>query len=210
MIGAGQFAALMALEEIGSRRSFDREAHLYAEGDASDCWFKVLSGTVRVSKMLADGRRHVAGFCYAGDWFGLDNTVERLFSAESVGEVVVMRFSRRATERLLDDNPQLARHLYDITMRDLTQAQVRMLLLGRMTAPERVASFLLELSRRRDARRLVPVPMSRTDIADYLGLTIETVCRVLSTFKRGGLIAVPSAHTIELRDRAALAAVCDA
>jgi CRP/FNR family nitrogen fixation transcriptional regulator len=85
-----------------------------------------------------------------------------------------------------------------------------MLLLGRMTAPERVASFLLEISDRRNAGRAVELPMSCTDIADYLGLTIETVCRVLSGFKRDGVIAIPTAHRIELSDRAALEAIGEA
>jgi CRP/FNR family nitrogen fixation transcriptional regulator len=97
-----------------------------------------------------------------------------------------------------------------MALHDLAGAQGRMLLLGRMTASERVASFLLELCERRDATHAVDVPMSRNDIADYLGLTIETVCRVLSGFKRAGAIAIPSPHRIELRLREALKAVCDA
>ena len=97
-----------------------------------------------------------------------------------------------------------------MTLRDLANAQTRMLLLGRMTAAERVASFLLEISERRDARRAIDLTMSRNDIADYLGLTIETVCRVLSMFKRDGMIAIPNPHRIEVRDRAMLEAVGDA
>lgn len=79
-----------------------------------------------------------------------------------------------------------------------------------MTAPERVSSFLLELSERRDTPHAVEVPMSRMDIADYLGLTIETVCRILSSFKRDGMIGIPAPHRIELRDREGLMALCDA
>lgn len=206
---SGQLAALVALERIGARRSYARDDEIYAEGDAADCWFMVVSGTVRVCKLLADGRRHIAEFCYAGDCFGLDSAADRLFSAEAVGDAVLMRYSRRNTERLIDDQPALARRLCDITMRDLAHAQTRMLLLGRMTAPERVASFLLELSERYDAPRALEVPMSRSDIADYLGLTIETVCRVLSAFKRNGAIAFSHPHHIELRDREALAAICE-
>jgi CRP-like cAMP-binding protein len=207
---SGQLDALLALERIGARRSFARDAEIYAEGDGSDNWYKVVSGTVRLCKLLADGRRHIAEFCFAGDCFGLDGTKEHGFSAEAVGDVVVMRYPRRATERLIDETPQLARHLCDMTLQDLAQAQMRMLLLGRMTAAERVASFLLELSERRDARRILDVPMSRNDIADYLGLTIETVCRVLSSFKRDGTIAIPNPHRIELRNHDALEAVGDA
>ena len=207
---AGALDALVALERIGTRRSFTRDDEIYAEGDISDSWYRVVSGAVRICKLLPDGRRHIAEFCFAGDCFGLDTGKERGFSAEAIGDVVLVRYSVRATERLIDETPQLARRLRDMTLRDLAQAQSHMLLLGRMTAPERVASFLLELSERRDARRALDLPMSRVDIADYLGLTIETVCRTLSAYKRAGTIAIPTPHRIELRDRAALAAACEA
>ena len=207
---SGLLDGLVALERIGHRRSFARDAEIYAEGDASDCWYRVVTGTVRMSKLLADGRRHIAEFCFGGDCFGFDNAIERVFSAEAVGEVIVMRYPRRATERIIDEHPQLARRLCDMTLHGLAHAQSRMLLLGRMTASERVANFLLEMSERRDQRRAIDLPMSRNDIADYLGLTIETVCRVLSAFRRGGTIVIPSPHRIELRDRGALESFGDA
>lgn len=207
---SGQLDTLVAFERIGSRRSFARGAEIFAEGDAADCWYKVVSGTVRLSKLMADGRRYIPEFYFAGDCFGLDNLPERLFSAEAVDDVILMRYPRRATERLIDDDPQLARGLRDMTLCDLANAQIRMLLLGRMSAPERVATFLLDMFERRDATRALDLPMSRTDIADYLGLTIETVCRVLSIFKREGAIDIPNPHRIELRDRAALAAIGEA
>jgi CRP/FNR family transcriptional regulator, nitrogen fixation regulation protein len=206
----GMLSALVAFERIGSRRSFQRNEEIFAEGDPADCWFKVVSGAVRLSKLMADGRRHIAEFYFAGDCFGLDNLPERLFSAEAVGEVVVMRYPRRATERLIDEEPHLARSLRDMTLQDLANAQIRMLMLGRMSAPERVATFLLDMFERRDATRGLDLPMSRNDIADYLGLTIETVCRVLSAFKRNGVIDIPNPHRIELKDRAALVAIGEA
>ncbi len=207
---SGQLDALLALEQIGGRRSFTRDQEIYAEGNPSDCWYQVVSGTVRICKLLADGRRHIAEFCFGGDCFGLDTASERGFSAEAVGDVVAVRYSRRATERLIDENAQLARRLCDMTLRDLAHAQTHMMVLGRMTAPERVASFLLELSERREARSALDVPMSRNDIADYLGLTIETVCRVLSAFKRAGAIAISNPHRIDLCDRDALTSLCEA
>jgi len=207
---SGQLDALIALENIGARRSVANDAEIYAEGDPGDCWYRVISGTVRISKLLADGRRHIIEFCFAGDCFGLSDVGEHVFSAEAIGEVILMRYPRRATERLIDEHPQLARGLCDMTLRDLAHAQTRMLLLARMTAAERVANFLLEMSDRRDARRTLDLSMSRNDIADYLGLTIETVCRVLSALKRDDAIAIPTPHRIEIRDRAALAALSDA
>jgi CRP/FNR family nitrogen fixation transcriptional regulator len=207
---SGRLDALVALERIGTRRQFSRNEEIYAEGHSTECWFRIVSGTVRICKLLTDGRRHIAEFHYAGESFGFDNAPERLFSAEAVGDVILMRYPRRATEQLCDELPSLARSLRDMALRDLASAQSRMLLLGRMTAPERVASFLLELCERREATRALDVPMSRNDIADYLGLTIETVCRVLSSFKRAGAIAIPNPHRIELRSRDALEALCDA
>jgi len=121
-----------------------------------------------------------------------------------------MRYRRNATEQLIDQNPALARLLRDTMLRDLTNAHGHMLLLGRMTASERVAAFLLEMFERRDRMKILDLPMSRNDIADYLGLTIETVCRVLSIFKRDGAIAIPNPHRIELRDRRALEAISEA
>lgn len=207
---SGLIETLVGFEGIGSRRSFARHEEIFAEGDPGDCWYKVIAGTVRLCKLLADGRRYIAEFYFGGDCFGLENVPERLFSAEAVGEVIVMRYPRRATERLIDENPGLARCLRDMTLRDLANAQIRMLMLGRMSAPERVATFLLDMFERRDAGRALDLPMSRNDIADYLGLTIETVCRVMSAFKRGGAIDIPNPHRIELRNRAALAAIGEA
>ena len=202
--------AFAPLEQIGTRRSFTRDDAIYTDSDPSDCWYNVISGAVRICKLLADGRRHIAEFCFPGDWFGLPASGVRIASAEAVGEVVVMRYPQRASDQLIDENPRLVRGLYDRTLRELTHAQTHMLLLGRMTAAERVASFLLEISERQDARHALDLPMSRNDIADYLGLTIETVCRVLSGFRRNGIIAIPMPYRIELRDREVLEALCEA
>jgi CRP/FNR family transcriptional regulator, nitrogen fixation regulation protein len=210
VVQSGPLEVLVALEQIGARRSFSRDDEIYAEGDRPDCWYKVVSGTVRICKLMADGRRHIADFHYAGDCFGLDPVGDRLNSAEAVDDVTVMRFPRAATERLIDQRPELSRRLCDMTLRDLAHAQTRTLLLGRMTASERVANFLLELAERHDAHGVVDVPMSRTDIADYLGLTTETVCRALCALKRDGTIAIPDTHRIALCDRGALEAVGDA
>ena len=207
---AGAIDDLLALERIGTRRSFVRDEEIYAEGDFSDSWYRVISGTVRICKLLPDGRRHIAEFCFAGDCFGLDSGGERGFSAEAVGDLVLMRFPLRATDRLIDENPRLARRICEMTLRDLAHAQSRMLLLGRMTATERVANFLLEMSERRETHRMLELPMSRIDIADYLGLTIETVCRTLSAFKRAGVIGIADAHHVEFCNRDALAAACEA
>jgi CRP-like cAMP-binding protein len=172
--------------------------------------YKVASGTVRICKLLADGRRHIAEFCFGGDCFGVDSTSERRYSAEAVDDVVIMRYRRRATEQLLDQTPGVARLLREAMLRDLANAHGPILLLGRMTAAERVAAFLLEMFERRDRTKALDLPMSRSDIADYLGLTIETVWRILSLFRRESIIAIPNPHRIELLDRGALEALGEA
>ena len=121
-----------------------------------------------------------------------------------------MRYPQRAADRLIDETPRLAREMYDRTLRELTQTQTHTLVLSRMTASERLASFLLELAERRDTPRAVDLPMSRYDIADYLGLTMETVCRTFSAFKRDALIALPTPQRVELRDRQTLESLCEA
>lgn len=204
---AGTLDALIAFEEIGMRRTFARNEEIFGEGDRADGWYKVISGTVRMCRLLADGRRHIAEFYFSGDCFGYDNRSERLLSAEAVGDVIVMRYPRAATERLINNNTTLFRSLNDMTLRDLAKAQFRMLLLGRMNAAEKVASFLLDMFERRYATRALHLTMSRNDIADYLGLKLETVCRVMSMFKREGLIRLPTPQHIELRDRDALEAI---
>jgi CRP/FNR family nitrogen fixation transcriptional regulator len=205
---SGQLDQLIALEQIGTRLSYPRNHEIYGQGEQCGFWYKVVSGSVRVSKLLADGRRQIVEFCFSDDAFGLESGEERAFSAEALSDVVVMRYSRSATERLNDEDPAVARGLREMTLRSLAAAQDRLLLLGRMTASERVASFLLELSERNDGASRVELPMSRCDIGDYLGITIETVCRALSDLKRRGIIAI-QAHLIELCDRDALEAIAE-
>jgi CRP/FNR family transcriptional regulator, nitrogen fixation regulation protein len=201
---SGQLDALVALERIGTRLRFSRNQEIYGQGQSGG--YMVVSGTVRVSKLRTDGRRHIAEFCFSGDAFGIENAAEHNFSAEAVEDVTVMRYPRAATERLIEEIPAVARLFRDMTLKSLAAAQGRLLILGRMTAIERVVSFLLELSERNDDEKHVELPMCRCDIGDYLGLTIETVCRVLSDLKRRGVIEV-SPHSITLLDRFALEAI---
>lgn len=206
VVRSGQLDALIALERIGTRLRLSRNQEIYGQGESGGFWYKVISGTVRISKLRADGRRHIAEFCFSGDAFGLENAAERNFSAEAVEDVTVMRYPRAATERLIEENPAVARLFHDMTLKSLAAAQGRLLTLGRMTACERVVSFLLELSERNDDEKHVELPMCRCDIGDYLGLTIETVCRVLSDLKRRGVIEVLP-HSVTLLDRFALQAI---
>ena len=193
----GQFSAV--LDQIGNQRRFKRNGEIYSEGEIANCWFKVMSGAVRTTKIFEDGRRHIGQFYFEGDFFGFDKSNERIFSAEAVCDSTVMRYPRGSSERLLDTDPELARGLREMLLNDMLNAQTRMLLLGRMNALERVTTFLIDHCRRRKGSRMVELPMSRIDIADYLGLTTETVCRVLSSLKREGAIGIPTPHRVELR-----------
>jgi CRP/FNR family nitrogen fixation transcriptional regulator len=176
---------LIALDRVGMRLHFSRDGEIYAQGDSERAWYKVVSGVVRISKLRADGRRHIAAFVFSGEAFGLERAGERGFSAEAVGEVVVMRYPWAATKRLIEENPAVAQYLCDMAQKSLAAMQDRLTLLGHVSACERVASFLLELFERADCEH-IELAMSRCDIGDYLGLTTETVCRALSDFKRRG------------------------
>ena len=154
---------------------------------------------------MEDGRRQVSEFLLAGDLFGFDVLETHDFAAEAVSDVVLRRYPRRTVEALSESNLTLARRLRDLTAMSLRVAHGRLILLGRKTASERLASFLLEMAERLPGRtdRMVDLPMSRTDMADHLGLTIETVCRVLGHLRREGTIAIERT-CVEIRDRVAL------
>jgi CRP-like cAMP-binding protein len=205
-VRSGQLDAFIALERTGTRLQFSRNQEIYGQGEGVGFWYKVIAGTVRITKLRSDGRRHITEFCFSGDAFGLEGAAERDFSAEAVEDATVMRYPRSATEKLIDANPAVARLIRDMTLKTLAAAQGRLALLGRMTACERVVSFLLELSERNDDEKHVELVMGRCDIADYLGLTVETVCRVLSDLKRRGVIEV-CPHSVTLLDRFTLKAI---
>jgi CRP/FNR family nitrogen fixation transcriptional regulator len=174
-----------ALSRFGCHRRFPRNKEIYAEDDPADCWFMVVSGTVRICKVLGGRRRHITEFCYPDDSFGLESGARRLYSAEAVSELVVMRYPRRATEQLIADEPHLARALCEMTLRDLAHAQNRIWVLGSMHAPERVARFLVDLSEHR-----------------RYGAYLKYRCRVTTS-------PIIWASEIELRNRDALAALCE-
>jgi CRP/FNR family transcriptional regulator, nitrogen fixation regulation protein len=195
------------LEQFGSTVTVGREHEIYGQGDtARYCW-RILSGCVRTVKLLEDGRRQVGEFLFAGDIFGLDDLAIHDFAAEAVTDVKMRRYPRRTVDALAESSASLAHSLHALILNNLHAAHERMILLGRKTATEKLASFLLEMDRRSvtPGRVMVDLPMSRTDIADHLGLTVETVCRVLAHLKRDGTLGISRAG-IELYDRRCL---CD-
>jgi CRP/FNR family transcriptional regulator len=168
------------------------------EGDPIQHYFRIISGTVRLYKAIADGRRQVLGFLGEGQCFGLTGLAHHTYSAEALSPTTMVRYSRQTVEAAIETNPGIAQALFRQACAELDQAQQQMLLLGRKSACEKIASFLLSL-RGRTRADVVHLPMSRQDMADYLGLTIETVSRTMSRFRRLGLIGLIGRRHVALR-----------
>ncbi len=204
----GRLAELAVVSEVQPGQTF------IEEGDPADSFFNLTAGSAKLFKLMADGRRQITGFVGRGHFLGLAVSATYAFSAEAIEPVRLCRFSRSRLFRLLGEFPALERRLLERAATELVAAQEQMLLLGRKTARERVASFLESLRRAGDEAVLcghagltLALPMGRGDVADYLGLTIETVSRTLSRLRSEGLIEIPSATTILIRDPARLAAL---
>ncbi len=181
------------LAAIASPASFTPGATILMEGDAADHLFRIVSGVVKVHRTLADGRCQITGFLFPGDFVGLAPEGVYLSSAVAVGPVTTSRFPRKKVEQLVEVSPLVARLLLRRTCSELIAAQDQMLLLGRKTASEKVASFLRLIAQRLEDEDIT-LPMTRVDIADYLGLTIETVSRTLTLMRADGVIQVDRAH----------------
>jgi len=198
-----------AIDFIGSRKlmgvpaSFSRNQVIYGENRPADYVYRVVSGSVRACKVLNDGRRRIEAFYLPGDIFGLEMDDEHHFSAEAITDATILIVKRTALIALAEVDCDVARRLWTYTARELQRVQDHMLLLTR-TAQERVASFLLELAKRLAAVEAMDIPMSRQDIADYLGLTIETISRTLTQLETQAAIALPTSRRIVLSDRRAL------
>jgi CRP/FNR family nitrogen fixation transcriptional regulator len=190
--------------ELGTTRSFCKDEEIFAEGDRAAFFYKVVSGAVRTSKLLSDGRRQIDAFHLPGDIFGIETGDEHRFGAEALGDVTVVTYRRCSLETLSLSHGAFSQQVVAAMMRSLERAQNHMLLLGRKTAMEKIATFLLDLASRM-ADDSIDLPMSRTDIADHLGLTIETVSRSLTQLERKGVIELPAhRRSIVLRDKTTL------
>jgi CRP/FNR family transcriptional regulator len=164
------------------------------EGEPADAFFNITAGSAKLFKLLPDGRRQITGFVAPGHFLGIAVSDTYAFSAEAIEPVRYCRFHRGKLRTLLDDFPLMEKRLLEVAANELVAAQEQMLLLGRKTARERLASFLLSQSRQGlpcgHAQRRFTLPMTRNDIADYLGLTIETVSRTLTRLRNEGLIEI--------------------
>lgn len=196
--------SLSGLKAIRGSMRVDSHTTLFREGDPALNVYSLVSGAVKLSKLLADGRRQVVGFLFPGDFFGFSFNEVYPATAESITTTALCRFGQTRLARLREEAPDLERRLMNRMIFELAAAQEQMLLLGRMAAREKLAHFLIMLSRRAvergEAASPVAVPMGRLDVADYLGLTIETVSRTLTAMKKEGLISLPAVGVVDLKD----------
>lgn len=204
-------ADLEKLDALADARTFAAGQVLVREGDPADFVYNITSGSVRVYKLLSDGRRQITGFLFAGDFLGLADGAEHGFSAEAIEPSSACRFRRSEYQALIHSTPALERALLNRVRHELAAAHSQMLLLGRKTAQERLASFLLDLPAHDPLRPQqagqVHLPMTRGEIADYLGLTIETVSRVLTKLKTQGVVRLLSLNDLSVLRPERLAAM---
>jgi len=206
-------AHLERLDALAQHLSLDAGEALTRADDPARHVFNITSGSVRVYKLLADGRRQIVGFLFAGDFLGLATGDTYVFSAEAIEPVTACRFRKSDYRALIRETPALETTLLERATHELVAAQNQMLLLGRKTALERVSTFLLDLPAHDPARRgpdgRVHLPMTRSEIADYLGLTIETVSRVFTRLKTQGVIRLLSLTELQIENPAALLALAE-
>lgn len=213
LCGALDPGDLCRLEQVAVDRHFDPLKSVVYEGDPARHTFILKSGIVRLTKSLPDGRRQVTGFLYPGHFLGLGDELRYSYSAEAVTSATLCRIERDRLKELFVELPELEHRMLAIASREIADTQKQLLLLGRKTARERVASFLADTVREARARGWttgpLELPMSRADISDYLGLTIETVSRTLTRLAKDRVIALPSAHRLEIPDMARLLAIAE-
>ena len=203
MPAAGRSTQAGTIELMGVCMSFPRNAEIYGENEPADYLYKIVSGTVRTYTVLVDGRRQIGAFYLSGDMFGLETGNEHAFSAEAISDCKIIVIKRSAVLALAARDNEVARQMWDLTARELHRVQEHSLVLIK-SAEERVAGFLLEMAERGAGGGAVELPMSRQDIADYLGLTIETISRMLKHLEDAAAIEVAKRRRILLRNRSTL------
>src|SRR4051812_8365541 len=186
---------------VASEFSYVKDEEIYGEDEPAEYVYQVIRGAVRTYKLLSDGRRQIGAFHLPGDVFGLEAGMTHRLAAEAIIDTTVRLVKRRNLEQAAGSDVQVARKLWRMTAGELRHAEDHMLLLGRKSAMERVANFLLEMDRRLAVAGMMALPMCRRDIGDYLGLTLETISRTLSQLRGEGVLGLSSARQIVLRNR---------
>lgn len=188
---------------IGAQMRFARNTEVYGEDEPAEYLYQVISGAVRTYRMLDDGRRQISAFYLPGDIFGVESDDVHLSSAEAVTDAQVLVVKRSSVLARAEHDKDLARQLWTLMVRELQRVQKHSLVLIK-NAEERVAGFLLEMAGRSASNSAIELSMSRQDIADYLGLTIETVSRTITQLVQSGVIVLETSRRIAFRNRAAL------
>jgi CRP/FNR family nitrogen fixation transcriptional regulator len=201
--------ALDDLVRPGVRRTYGRDEEIYGEGEPAEFVYRVLTGAVRTYRVLSDGRRQVCDFVLPGDYFGVEASPDHRATAEALGDTAVLAIRRSALAELARRDIEIAGELWMMSGRRLERSQDHILMLGRKSASERVAGFLIDFAGRVEADDDFELPMSRQDIADYLGLTIETVSRTFSQFEQTGMVKAHNSRRIRLTDRRSLEDMCE-
>jgi CRP/FNR family transcriptional regulator len=187
---------LDAFGHLGRHAHFAPCETVFAEEEMTTSFYNVLEGVLRLYKLLPDGRRQIVGFALPGDFLGMTVSGRNNFSADAIGPAEVCRFPKSSFLRFAEDKPNLLHRINELAVRELSYARDHMVLLGRRSAEEKVATFLIgwrdRLALQAKSSAILPLPMSRQDIADYLGLTIETVSRTFTKLERDGVIEIVS------------------
>jgi CRP/FNR family nitrogen fixation transcriptional regulator len=184
----GELGDLSHTKVSSGEFKYRKGTEIFGQAEPADYIYQVIEGTVRSHKLLSDGRRQIGAFHLPGDIFGLENGDLHRFTAEAIVDTTVRLVKRQSLERVAKTDPAMVRALLTMTTDNLQHVENHLLLLGRQTAQERVGAFLVEMNGRQASADVIKLPMSRRDIADYLGLTIETVSRALSKFQRKGYL----------------------
>jgi CRP/FNR family transcriptional regulator, nitrogen fixation regulation protein len=190
---------------VSTEFTYRKDEEIYGEDETAEYVYQVIRGAVRSYKLLSDGRRQIGAFHLPGDVFGLEAGSTHRLATEAILDTTLRLVKRKSLEQVAQSDVRVARDLWSITSGELLHAENHMLLLGRKTATERVASFLLEMDRRLAKSGMIALPMCRRDIGDYLGLTLETVSRVFSDLQQQRVLGLSGARQIVLRDRERLA-----
>ncbi|HWV81138.1 MAG TPA: helix-turn-helix domain-containing protein [Hyphomicrobiaceae bacterium] len=209
--GRGQESG--AIEQAGLVHLSNRE-DLFLEGDEASHVYEVMSGVVCLYRIMPDGGRHILAFRFPGDIVGLCSPANYGYNAQAVGDARVRRISRAGLERMIDERADFARKLLRMAAAELNAMRDHLTCLASKSAEAKVADFLLMLIERSTARAgadvVVDLPMTRTDIGDYLGLTIETVSRTISKMRRSGIIDLPRTTRVVVRSEERLAELAGA
>jgi len=193
---------LKDFSNVSFEKSFLNKQNIFLQNDQSDYLYNITEGNVKIYQLLDDGRIQIIGFLYPGDFFGSYKNNKYNYCAEAIGDLKTCVFNQKILDKYLDENPILAKELLNKTSFELTLAQDRLTVLGKLNAAERLVKFLLNISEQRNRigwkNNPISLPMTRQDVADYLGITIETVSRELTNLKTSNIIKIITSKQIYL------------